>query len=165
MTIFGTPGGSVANMQPFQGTTPGNITAGATLQLTNPAVGLFPPHADMRSGDTVMAAASRAAAPANVKLTNAIIGKTPAGRSLTEALADGGRVGTAHNPTTVRDERGFLSVGSGFDTMNFSANGGGGGGAGGKNQEIGRAAGQASQLATPTPSSVITTDSPANYQG
>ena len=27
MTIYGTPGGTVANIQPFQGTTPGNITA------------------------------------------------------------------------------------------------------------------------------------------
>lgn len=152
-------------MQPFQGTTPGNITAGATLQLTNPAVGLFPPHSDTRSGDTITAAVSRAAAPANVKLTNAIIGLTPAGRSLSEALSEGGAHGTATRPTGTRDERGFFSVGSGFDTMNISANGGGGIGAGGSNQDIGSGAGQSLQLGSPTPSSVITTDSPAQYQG
>ena len=165
MTIYSTPNSTPLTTSGFQGTTSGPAVNG--LQITNGPVGMFPPNSDMRSGDTVMAAVSRASVPANVKLTNAILGTTPdpSGRSLSEAMSEGGRVGTAAKPTTIRNERGFLAVGSGFDTMNISANGGGGIGAGGASQELGQAAGQASQLATPTPSSVITTAANPNYQG
>jgi hypothetical protein len=153
MTIYGTPGGTPLNTTPFQGTQPGNPVQ-ASLSFVSPAVGLFPPNSDTRSGDTIMASISRATAPANVKLTNALLGSTPAGRALVEVLADGGAQGTSINPG-----------GGGWDSMNISANGGGGTGAGGMNQDLGSNAGRSSQLATPTPSSVIVTATPPQYQG
>jgi hypothetical protein len=42
MTIYGTPGSTPANMNPFQGTQPGS-PIGATLLPVNPGVGMFPP--------------------------------------------------------------------------------------------------------------------------
>ena len=153
MTIYGTPGGTPLNMNPFQGTQPGSPVQ-ATLQLANPAVGMFPPGSDTRSGDTIMASVSRASAPHNVKLINTLLGATPAGRALLEVMADGGAQGTSVNPG-----------GGGFDTMNVSANGGGGTGAGGMNQDPGSNAGRSSQLATPLSASLIATATPAQYQG
>jgi hypothetical protein len=161
MTIYATPGGTVANTQPFQGTTPGNSVAGATLQLTNPGVGLFPPNSDNHSGDTVLAAVSRAAAPMNAQLTNALAGfgiTTIGGRpnSIAERMAESGPVGSS---STIGANSGS------FHPMSNSANGGGGLGAGGANDDLGANSGRSDTLTGAMPSLSIGVSTPPNFQG
>lgn len=69
MTIYGTPAGTPLNNTGFQGTQPGNPVQ-STLQPVLPGVGCFPPNSNANSGDTLLAAASRGAVPANVNITN-----------------------------------------------------------------------------------------------
>ncbi len=147
MTIYGTPGGTPLNTSPFQGTAPG-IPGQPVLQPTNPGVGLFPPNSNNASGDTVMAAASRGAVPANVQVSG--VGLTSAqgtgvgagGRVLLESLSKGGENGT--------------NAQNGMDTMNSDLNGGNSFGAGGANQTEAPSSGQSSQLSTPNPSNTLT---------
>jgi hypothetical protein len=74
MTIYGTPAGTPLNQTGgFQGTQPGNPVQ-VTLQPFIPGVGLFPPNSNNLSGDTLQAAASRAAYPANTLITNEGVG-------------------------------------------------------------------------------------------
>jgi hypothetical protein len=147
MTIYGTPGGTPLNTSPFQGTAPGNAVQ-ATLQISNPGVGMFPPNADNRSGDTVLASVSRGTAPANVEVTGfgltslAGIVSAGGGRVLLEALSKGGENGTG--------------LQAGADYMNSDSNGSGSLGAGGANQTEGPTSGQSSQIATPQPSTTLT---------
>ena len=155
MTIFQTPNGSPLNQAGgFQGTAPGfNVP----LQLLNPPVGMLPPNADTRSGDSVMAAVSRGSAPANVVITNALVGLAPGlnpsnGRALLETQAAGGARGTAGN------------VG-GFATGNLSMPGSGLPGGDGGSSNIGNTIGSSNQLATTTPASSITTAANPNFQG
>jgi hypothetical protein len=100
MTIYGTPGSTPANMNPFQGTQPGS-PVGATLQVVNPGVGLFPPNSNNNSGDTIAASISRGAAPANVLATNVGARDSRPGRSIHEAMSDANQSGTATAITTV----------------------------------------------------------------
>jgi hypothetical protein len=100
ITIYGTPGGTVANMQPFQGTTPGNTVAGATLQPVNVGVGLFPPNSNNSSGDTIMASVSRGACPANVLTTNVGTRDSRPGRTIHESMATADSVGTGSGVST-----------------------------------------------------------------
>ncbi len=66
MTLYQTPGGTPLNTQGgFQGTTPGNPGA-VPIQSPSPGVGLFPPNSNNASGDSNLAAQSRAALPANL---------------------------------------------------------------------------------------------------
>lgn len=147
MTIYGTPGGTPLNTTPFQGTQPGNAVQ-ATLQLANPGVGFFPPNSDNRSGDTVLASASRGAVPANVEVTgygvtsSAGIVSAGGGRPLLEGLSKGGENGT-----------GFQA---GADYMNSDSNGSGSLGAGGANQTEGPTSGQSSQVAAQQPANTLT---------
>ena len=147
MTIFGTPYSTPLNATGFQGTQPGNVVQ-ATLQITQPGVGMFPPNADNRSGDTVLASASRGACPANVDVTgygvtsSAGIVSASGGRTLLEGLSSGGANGTAFQ--------------AGMDTMNSDSNGGQSFGAGGANQTEGPTSGQSSQVAAQQPSSTLT---------
>jgi hypothetical protein len=67
MTLYQTPGGTPLNTQGgFQGSTPGNPGA-VPIQAPSPAVGLLPPNANTASGDSTLAAQSRAALPANLQ--------------------------------------------------------------------------------------------------
>ena len=66
MTLYQTPGGTPLNISPFQGTTPGNPGA-VPIQAPSPGVGLFPPNSNNASGDSTLAATSRAALPANLQ--------------------------------------------------------------------------------------------------
>jgi hypothetical protein len=146
MTIYGNPGGTPLNYSGFQGTQPGNAVQ-ATLQVAQPGVGMFPPNSDNRSGDTVLASASRASVPANVEVTgygvtsSAGIVSASGGRVLLEALSAGGANGTAFQ--------------AGMDTMNSDSNGGQSFGAGGANQTEGPTSGQSSQAAAQQPSSTL----------
>jgi hypothetical protein len=70
MTLYQTPGGTPLNTSPFQGTAPGNPGA-VPIQAPSPGVGMFPPNANNASGDSVLAAASRAALPANLQPNSA----------------------------------------------------------------------------------------------
>jgi len=147
LTIFGTPYSTPLNATGFQGTQPGNAVQ-ATLQITQPGVGMFPPNADNRSGDTVLASASRGSVPANVEVTgygvtsSAGIVSASGGRALLEGLSSGGANGTAFQ--------------AGMDTMNSDSNGGQSFGAGGANQTEGPTSGQSSQVAAQQPSSTLT---------
>lgn len=147
MTIYGTPGGTPLNTTPFQGTQPGNPVQ-ATLQVVSPAVGMFPPNSDTRSGDTILASASRATAPANIEVTGYGVtssngtGAGAGGRSLLEGMSKGGENGT--------------NVQAGMDTMNGDLCGGNSLGAGGANQTESPSSGQSSQVATQQPSSAVT---------
>jgi hypothetical protein len=147
MTIYGTPGGTPLNNTGFQGTQPGNNVQ-ATLQVVQPGVGMFPPNADNRSGDTVLASISRGNAPANVEVTgfgvtsSAGTVSASGGRPLLEAMSKGGENGTG--------------LQAGADYMNSDSNGSGSLGAGGANQTEGPTSGQSSQVATPQPSSTLT---------
>ena len=94
MTQFGTPYGTPLNSTGFQGTQPGNAV-GATLSPVNPGVGMFPPNADNRSGDTITASISRAACPANVDITNAGTRDSRPGRTVHESMSDANATGTS----------------------------------------------------------------------
>jgi hypothetical protein len=153
MTIYGTPGGTVANTQPFQGTTPGNTVAGATLQVVNPGVGLFPPNSDNRSGDTILASVSRAACPANVDITNAGTRDSRPGRSVHESMSDANATGTNSAETVVFG--GSLNVGPA----------GNGSAAGGFNQTNSPSSGVAHILPANADVKVPAIATPAQYQG
>ena len=159
MTIYGTPGGTPLNMNPFQGTQPGNAVQ-AALQLANPGVGMFPPNSDNSSGDSVLAAISRGAVPINAQLTNALAGAgatTIGGRpnSAAERMAESGTVGSSST----------IGGASSFHPMCNSANGGSGLGAGGMNQDLGANSGRSDSLAGSMPAKATAVASPANYQG
>jgi hypothetical protein len=147
MTFYGTPGGTVANTQPFQGTTPG-IAGTPILQVVQPGVGLFPPNSNNASGDTVIASASRAALPLNLQgsgygVTSASgAGTGPGGRTVADALASGDRNGSGTQ--------------TGVDTLNSDANGGQSLGAGGANQTEGPTSGEGSQASTQQPMNTFT---------
>lgn len=147
MTIYGTPGGTVANMQPFQGTTPGNVI-GATLQVVNPGVGMFPPNSNNASGDTVIASASRGALPLNLQgsgygvTSSSGAGTGNGGRTVADALASGDRNGAGTQ--------------AGVDSLNSDSNGSGSLGAGGANQTEGPTSGEASQASTQQPMNTFT---------
>src|ERR1700675_4000619 len=132
MTIYGTPGGTPANMNPFQGTQPGG-PVGPTLQPINPGVGFFPPNSNNNSGDTVMAAISGGAVPANAQPTNGAINRQP--RALLDALGAAGGAGTNNG-----------SVTGGVSIMNQSTNG-----AVGNNFDAGPTAGSSSIVAGSAP--------------
>ena len=67
MTLYTTPGGTPLNTQGgFQGTAPGNPGA-VPIQAPSPGVGMFPPNSNNASGDSTLAAQSRAALPANLQ--------------------------------------------------------------------------------------------------
>ena len=146
MTIYGTPGGTPLNTSGFQGTSPGN-PVGAALQVVNPAVGLFPPNSDTRSGDTLLASASRGNAPLNAQISGYGVtsssgtGAGAGGRAIAEGMSKGGENGTNSQ--------------GGMDTMNSDLNGGQSLGAGGSNQTEGPSSGASSQVATQQPSSTV----------
>jgi hypothetical protein len=147
MTIFGNPGGTPLNYTGFQGTQPGNAVQ-ATLQIVQPGVGLFPPNSDNRSGDSVMASASRATLPLNLQgsgygvTSQAGAGTGNGGRTVADALAGGDRNGSGTQ--------------AGGDTLNSDANGGQSLGAGGANQTEGPTSGEATQASTQQPTSTFT---------
>jgi hypothetical protein len=129
-----------------------------TLSPAHPAVGLFPPGADTRGGDTLLAASCRTALPLNVYVSG--YGVTSAagsgigvgGRTVLEGLSKGGENGT--------------SVQAGADYMNSDLNGGQSFGAGGANQTEGPSSGQSSQVAAQQPSTTVTLqDGPARIYG
>lgn len=148
MTIYSTPGSTPANMNPFQGTQPGS-PVGATLQPVNPGVGMFPPNSNNYSGDSVLAAASRGAAPLNAQMTGVGLtaqqgqGTGSGGRTILDALSDGGRNGTGGQAGVV-------------DTLNSDLNGGQSLGSGGQNQTEGPTSGQSSQASTQQPAASVT---------
>jgi hypothetical protein len=153
MTLFGTPGGTVANMQPFQGTTPG-IAGTPILQVVNPGVGMFPPNSDNRSGDTILASASRAACPVNVDITNVGTRDSRPGRTVTESISDANSVGTG--PA-------FSNVFGG--SANNGPAGGNGLGAGGLNQTNAPGSGDAHILPANADVKAPTIPAAPQYQG
>jgi hypothetical protein len=153
MTIYGTPGGTVANAQPFQGTTPG-IAGTPILQVVNPGVGLFPPNSDNRSGDTITASVSRAACPANVEITNAGTRDSRPGRTVHESMADANATGTSTAIQTVFG-----------GSANVGPAGGGGFGAGGFNQTNSPSSGDAHILPANADVKVPVIPAAPQYQG
>lgn len=157
MTIYGTPGGTPANMNPFQGTQPGS-PVGATLQPVNPGVGLFPPNSNNASGDTVLASVSRAALPINVQgsgygaTSQSGAGTGNGGRTVADALASGERNGTG------------IQTGIN-DSMNSDSNGSGSLGSGGANQTEGPTSGTGSQASTQQPMNTFTQPAAAPIYG
>ena len=111
MAIYGTPAGTPLNSTGFQGTQPGNAV-GATLQTSQPGAGLFPPGSNNYSGDTLLAAASRGALPANA-IPAGYDNGLPCG-TVMNVCATGGEKGTCQSASNV------------LNTMNISANGGSG---------------------------------------
>jgi hypothetical protein len=117
MTIYGTPAGTPLNQTGgFQGTQPGNPVQ-VTLQPFIPAVGMFPPGATVAnggqlSGDTIQAAASRAAYPANTLILN---DGTGANDSIMDGCPplDGGNQASAANGTPFGSATGGGSAGIG----------------------------------------------------
>jgi hypothetical protein len=160
MTLYGTPGGTPLNQNGgFQGTQPGNAV-GASLQQTNPGVGLFPPNSNTNSGDSVVAAISRGAIPANVHVNNFGVtsgsGAGPnvaGGRTIIESLATGDTVGTT---------AAFVNNGG---SANAAASGGNSFGAGGLNQTNANSAGESTQCPASGPSSVPTIAAQPVYRG
>jgi hypothetical protein len=161
MTIYGSPGGTPLNQNGgFQGTTPGNAV-GATLQVVNPGVGLFPPNSNNLSGDSVLASASRAACPMNANAYNfgvtssagaGVGGFGNGGRSVAEALSGGDANGVS--PT-------FTAQGG---SAQSSPAGGNGLGAGGYNQTNSPSAGEGTVVPANGPPGQIAV-SPAVYRG
>jgi hypothetical protein len=155
MTIYGTPGSTPINQAGgFQGTTPGNITAGAQLQVVNPGVGMFPPNSDNRSGDTITASVSRGACPANVDVTNVGTRDSRPGRTVHESMSDANASGTGSAIATVFG-----------GSMNMGPAGGGGPGAGGFNQTNAPSSGVAHILPANADVKVPAIATPAQYQG
>jgi len=147
MTVYGTPGSTPLNYTGFQGTQPGNAVQ-ATLQIVQPGVGMFPPNSDNRSGDSVIASASRAALPLNLQgsgygvTSQSGAGTGNGGRTVSDALASGDRNGTGTQ--------------TGVDSLNSDSNGNGSLGAGGANQTEGPTSGESSQASTQQPTSTFT---------
>jgi hypothetical protein len=155
MTIYGTPGSTPINQAGgFQGTTPGNITAGATIIPVNVGVGLFPPGADNRSGDTITASVSRATCPANVDITNAGTRDSRPGRTVHESMSDANATGTGAAVATVFG-----------GSLNMGPAGGAGPGAGGFNQTNAPSSGVAHILPANADVKVPAIATPAQYQG
>lgn len=153
MTFFGTPGGTVANTQPFQGTTPG-IAGTPILQVVNPGVGMFPPNSDNRSGDTILASVSRAACPANVLDTNTGTRDSRPGRTVHESMSDAKETGTGSVIATVFG-----------GSANMGPAGGGGPGAGGFNQTNAPGSGIANILPANADVKSVTIPAAPQYQG
>jgi hypothetical protein len=155
MTIYGTPGSTIINQAGgFQGTTPGNITAGAAIQPVNPGVGMFPPNSDNRSGDTITASISRAACPANVLDTNTGTRDSRPGRTPHESMSDANATGTGSAVATVFG-----------GSMNMGPAGGGGPGAGGFNQTNSPSSGVGHILPTNADVKSVTIPAAPQYQG
>ena len=156
MTIFGTPMGTPLNSTGFQGTQPGN-PAQASLQIVQPGVGMFPPNSDNRSGDSVLASASRGALPLNLQgsgygvTSQSGAGTGNGGRTVADALASG--------------ERNGAGTQTGVDTLNSDINGGQSLGAGGSNQTEGPTSGESSQASTQQPTSSFTQPSAVTVYG
>jgi hypothetical protein len=156
MTIYGTPGGTVANTQPFQGTTPGS-PIGATLLPVNPGVGFFPPNSNNASGDSITASASRATLPLNAQgsgygvTSQSGSGTGAGGRTILHALSDGDRNGT----------NGQVGV----DSLNSDLNGGQSLGAGGANQTEGPSSGVSTVASTQQPVNTLVLQAPATIYG
>jgi hypothetical protein len=153
MTIFGTPMSTPLNATGFQGTQPGNAV-GATLSPVNPGVGLFPPNADNRSGDTITASVSRAACPANVDITNAGTRDSRPGRTVHESMSDANATGTANAFTTVFG-----------GSLNQGPAGGNGLGAGGLNQTNSPSSGTQHMLPANADVKSVTIPAAPQYQG
>jgi hypothetical protein len=153
MTIYGTPGSTPANMNPFQGTQPGS-PVGATLQVVQPGVGLFPPNSDNRSGDTITASVSRTSCPANVLATNVGTRDSRPGRTIHESMADAKENGTGGAFTTLFG--GSLNVGP-AGSSSF--------GAGGQNQTNGPSSGVAHILPANADVKVPAIPAAPQYQG
>jgi hypothetical protein len=150
MTIFGTPGGTVNNTPPFQGTTPGNA-AGASLPGITPGVGLFVPNSNNASGATTLSEQSRGNLPHNVLVTNA--GRHAAGgRPLLESMSKAGALG-------------YNGSAGGYDSLNSDANGGAGPGAGQANQTEGPSSGESSFVEGAAPATAPTLAAPTQYGG
>jgi hypothetical protein len=96
MTLYGTPGGTPLNTTPFQGTAPGNAVQ-ATIQPLIPGVGLFPPNSNNLSGDSVLAAAARAAVPVNTYINNEGVGNSITVAGALSTGEDGGNQASAAN--------------------------------------------------------------------
>lgn len=152
MTIFGTPGGTPLNSTGFQGTQPGNAV-GAAIVPVIPGVGMFPPNSDNRSGDSVMASASRATLPLNAETTNYGTRDSRPGQAVLEVMGKGAVNGASAN--TVNP----------YLWANGGASGGNSLGAGGMNQTDGPGSGETSILAGSAPSSSPTLGAPTQYQG
>lgn len=156
MTIYGSPGGTPLNQTGgFQGTQPGNAVQ-ATLQQTIPGVGLFPPNSNNLSGDSVMAAASRAAVPVNANTNGFGIVNPVGGRPLLNCMADS-------NPANGSAVAIVLNGGS----SNGQACGGAGPGAGGVNQTQGPGGGCAHPMPHSMPSANVSLTGGTNvaFQG
>lgn len=107
---------------------------------------------------TISAAMSAGLVPANVLLTNNLIGKTPAGgRAPLESMSRAGEVGTAG---TVGG-----ASGTAFHPMSNSANGGSGPGAGGMNQDLGASSGRSDTLDGAMPVTAISVATPTQFCG
>ena len=156
MTIYGNPNGTPLNYTGFQGTQPGNAVQ-ATLQIVQPGVGMFPPNADNRSGDSVLASVSRASLPLNLQgsgygvTSQSGAGTGNGGRTVADALASGERNGTGTQ--------------TGVDSLNGDLNGSGSLGAGGSNQTEGPTSGESSQASTQQPASTFTQPSSVTVYG
>ena len=153
MTIYGTPGSTPANMNPFQGTQPGS-PVGSTIIPVIPGVGMFPPNSNNNSGDTIAASISRGACPANVLATNVGLRDSRPGRAVHESMSDANAAGTATAATTVFG-----------GSQNQGPAGGNSLGAGGMNQT--NAPGSGAQHILPANAYVATPTIPAapQYQG
>lgn len=128
-----------------QSGTPGMVTPSAYDPLPG-----IPPNM------TTNAAISAGLLPTNVLLTNALLGKTPAGaRPPVEAMSRAGEVGTAG---TVGG-----AGGAAFHPMSNSANGGSGPGP--VNQDLGASSGRSDTLDGAMPSTVIAVGSPPQFCG
>jgi hypothetical protein len=120
----------------------------ATLQPVIPGVGLFPPNSNNASGDSLLAAVSRGAIPANLEgsgygaTSNAGAGTGSGGRTVLNALSDGDRNGYGSSV--------------GVDSLNSDANGGQSFGAGGANQTEGPTSGISSLASAQQPTNTFT---------
>jgi hypothetical protein len=151
MTIYGTPGSTPANTSGFQGTAPGNPVGALQVGAFPGAVGMVVPNGDNRGPATLLSQQSNGSIASNTRTTGA--GNVAAGgRELIETQGRGGEVGSQ-------------TQAFGVDTLNSDSNGGAGPGAGQANQTEGPSSGQSSQVATLTPASSVTVQSPAGFGG
>lgn len=151
MTIYGTPGSTPANTPPFQGTTPGNPVGATQVGALPAAVGMIPPNGDTRGAATILSQQSNGSLAANTQVTGAGV-TAVTGRPLIETQGRAGEVGSQ-------------TQAYGVDSLNSDSNGGAGPGAGQANQTEGPSSGQASIVATFTPASSATLQSPAAFAG
>jgi hypothetical protein len=151
MTIYGTPGGTPANTSGFQGTAPGNPVGATQVGALPAAVGMIPPLGDTRGPATLLSQQSNASIASNTRVTGAGL-VAAGGREIIETQGRGGEFGSQ-------------TQAYGIDTLNSDSNGGAGPGAGQANQTEGPSSGQANQVATMTPASSVTLQSPAGFGG